>query len=304
MHAGESVSLSDGEQRKLLEFTIAKVNARAPVIAHVSDSGTGIAVARARHAQDVGAAAIVATTPYYWTPPQPMVIEHFAQIGSAVRVPFLIFYTPEEMGGTKLTTELVLKLIERLDNFAGLVDASLDWQFMVNIASNVQRVRPWFQMLSGSEYMISAGALGATSMFSSLSGIAPFLVRRLYDLCRSESGNRVGAASSRQEGRLRGAESRLARHGARLRRTAPSECSIERAGACRACRGSGRDRRAAFRAAWLVAARCRPKALRAGKRHSSPARHRASARRSPWRSPAMASTWRQRRRIPKDWPAS
>jgi len=186
MHAGESVSLSDGEQRKLLEFTIAKVNARVPVIAHVSDSGTGIALARARHAQDVGAAAIVATTPYYWTPPQPMLIEHFVQIGSAVRVPFLIFYTPEEMGGAKLSTELVLKLIERLDNFAGLVDASLDWQFMVNIASNVQRVRPWFQMLSGSEYMISAGTLGATSMFSSLSGIAPLLVRRLFDLCRGE----------------------------------------------------------------------------------------------------------------------
>jgi 4-hydroxy-tetrahydrodipicolinate synthase len=186
MHAGESVSLSDSEQRKLLEFTIAKVNARVPVIAHVSDSGTGIAVARARHAQDVGAAAIVATTPYYWTPPQPMVIEHFAQIGSAVRVPFLVLYTPEEMAGTKITTELVLKLIERLDNFAGLVDASLDWQFMVNIASNVQRVRPWFQILSGSEYMVSASALGATSMFSSLSGIAPLLVRRLFDLCRNE----------------------------------------------------------------------------------------------------------------------
>ena len=34
--------------------------------------------------------------------------------------------------------------------------------------------------------MVSAGAVGATSMFSSLSGVAPTLVRRLYDICRTE----------------------------------------------------------------------------------------------------------------------
>jgi len=95
-------------------------------------------------------------------------------------------YAPEETGGTKFGTDLVLKLIERLDNFTGVVDASHDWQFMVNIASNAQRVRPQFQVLSGSEYMVSAGALGATSMFSSLAGIAPQLARRLFDLCREE----------------------------------------------------------------------------------------------------------------------
>ena len=186
MHCGESVSLSDGEQRKLLEFTLARVKGRVPVIAHVSDSGTGIAAERARHAQDLGAAAVVATTPYYWTPPAGMVLEHFAQIGGAVRLPFFVLYTPEEMPGTRLGPELVLKLIERLPNFSGLVDASLDWQFMVNVASAAQCVRADFQILSGTEYMGSAGALGATGMFSALSGIAPALVHRLFELCRKE----------------------------------------------------------------------------------------------------------------------
>jgi 4-hydroxy-tetrahydrodipicolinate synthase len=186
MHAGESVSLSDGEQRKLVQVTIAQVKKRVPVIAHVSDSGTAIAVARARHAEDIGAAAIVATTPYYWTPPPAMVLEHFAAIGAAVRIPFLVLYTPDEMPGTRFGTDLVLKLIDRLGNFAGIVDASLDWQFMVNIACAAQRVRPEFQLLSGAEYMVSAGTLGATSMFSSLAGVAPVLVRRLFDLCRKE----------------------------------------------------------------------------------------------------------------------
>ena len=186
MHSGESVSLSDAEQRALLEIALKQVKGRVPVIAHVSDSGTGIAVARARHAEQAGAAAIVATTPYYWTPPPAMVLEHFAQIGAAVSTPFFVHYAPDEMGGTKLSTELVLKLIERLGNFAGLVDSSLDWQFMINIVSNAWRVRPDFQLLSGTEYMVSAGAVGATSLFSSLCGVAPKLTRELYDICRTE----------------------------------------------------------------------------------------------------------------------
>jgi len=186
MHTGESVSLSDAEQRKLIAFTIKAVKGRVPVIAHVSDAGTGIAADRARHAQDAGAAAVVATTPYYWTPPPGMVVEHFAQIGAAVSIPFFVFYTPGELGATKIETDQVLKLINRLDNFAGLVDASLDWQFMINILSNAWRVRPDFQLVSGTEYMVSAGAVGATSMFSSLSGVAPALVRQLYDICRTE----------------------------------------------------------------------------------------------------------------------
>ncbi len=186
MHAGESVSLSDEEQRTLMTFTVEHVRGRVPVIAHTSDSGTAIAAARARHAEASGASAIIATTPYYWTPPPAMIVEHFAQIGSAVRIPFFVFYAPDEMGGTKLTTEIVLKLIDRLANFAGLADASLDWQFMINIISNAQRIRPDFQLLSGTEYMVSAGAVGATSMFTSLAGVAPALVRRLYDICRKE----------------------------------------------------------------------------------------------------------------------
>src|ERR1700704_2536549 len=72
MHAGESVSLPDGERRMLPAHAISCVNGRRPVIAHVSETGTGIAGALARHAQEIGATAIVATTPYYWTPPPAM----------------------------------------------------------------------------------------------------------------------------------------------------------------------------------------------------------------------------------------
>jgi len=186
MHSGESVSLTDGERRELLEFAIGQVKGRVPVVAHVSDAGTAIAAARARHAEEAGAAAIVATTPYYWTPPPAMVLEHFAGIGSSVRIPFFVYNAPEEMAGTRVTADLALQLMQLLENFSGVVDVSLDWQFMVELVDRARRPRPAFQLLSGAEYMVSAAAIGARGAFTPLAAIAPRLVRRLYDQCRKD----------------------------------------------------------------------------------------------------------------------
>jgi len=186
MHAGESVSLTDVERRALLEFAIKTVAGRVPVIAHVSEAGTGIAAALARHAEAAGAAAIVATTPYYWTPPPAMLIEHFAQIGAAVKIPFYVYNSPEEMHGTRINTDLCLKLIDRLPNLAGVVDLSLDWQFMIELLTYARRPRPGFQLLAGTEHMVSAAAIGATGLIAPLAGVAPKLVRTLYDLCRKD----------------------------------------------------------------------------------------------------------------------
>jgi 4-hydroxy-tetrahydrodipicolinate synthase len=185
-HAGESVSLSDEEKRALIRFAVERAGSRAPVTAHVSDAGTGIAAALARFAQEAGAAAIVATTPYYWTPPPPMIVEHFAQIGSAVTLPFFVLNAPEDMAGSKINTALALKLVERLPNFAGVVDDSLDWQFMIELLTEVPRVRPEFTLLTGSEFLVSAAAIGARGMFSALAVIAPKLMRRLFYVSRAQ----------------------------------------------------------------------------------------------------------------------
>ena len=186
MHVGESVSLTDEEQRRLVAFAVDRMKGRIPVIAHVSDSGTAIAAARAANAGKSGAAAVVMTTPYYWAPSADMLLEHFETAGAAVSIPFYLWHAPDEMRGPKVTTDLVLKLIARLPNFAGFVDSSNDWQFQINVLSNARRVRPDFQLACGTEYMASAGANGATSLFSALAGVAPRLVRRLYEICRKE----------------------------------------------------------------------------------------------------------------------
>lgn len=187
MPEGEDLSLTDEEQRKLLEFAIGQVEGRVPVIAHVSDAGTSIAVARAVHAEKAGATAIVSHPPYFWHPRPAMVVDHLVQIGSAVRLPFFIVNPPVESAGTTLSTEMVLQVIERVPNLAGVVDASLDFVFMEEVIPNGRRLRPDFQLLAGGDFPVSAGVLGGSGVFSPLSGIAPKLVRRLYELCSEEN---------------------------------------------------------------------------------------------------------------------
>ncbi|HXF66621.1 MAG TPA: dihydrodipicolinate synthase family protein [Burkholderiales bacterium] len=196
MHEGESVSLTDAERRALLEYALERVGGRVPVIAHVSQSGTALAVCLARHAEKVGAAAIVAAVPYYWTPPAAMLVEHFVQIGSAVRLPFFVYNAPAEMGGVKVTTEIAVALAGRLEHFAGVVDASLDWQFMIDVLSSVRRIRPRWRLVPAAEFLVSAGAIGGSGAFAPLAGIAPRLVRRLYERCREERYHEARADQS------------------------------------------------------------------------------------------------------------
>ena len=186
MPQGEDMSLTDGELRNLLEFALKQVKGRVPVIAHVSDAGTSIAIERVRHAEKAGAAAIASHPPYFWHPKASVVVEHLVQIGAATRLPFFICSPPVEDVGTPLTTEITLQVLERLDNLAGVVDASMDWVFMVEAISLGRKVRPEFQLLAGTDYMVSAGVIGGSSVFSPLAGVAPRLVRELYDLCAKQ----------------------------------------------------------------------------------------------------------------------
>ncbi len=145
MPQAEDISLTDAELRELLAFAVKHVNGRVPVIAHVSDPGTMIAVERAKHAEKLGVAALASRPPYFWHPKPAMVIEHIVAIGSAVKLPFFVCTPPVEDAGTHMTAEMVLEVVERLDNVAGLVDASMRFVFMAEVASRGPELRPDFQ---------------------------------------------------------------------------------------------------------------------------------------------------------------
>lgn len=192
-HAGESVSLTVEERKKVLEFALGRAG-KVPIVANVSEAGTDIAADLARHAKKAGAQAIMACVPYYWTPPDSMLIEHFGQIAEAGELPLFLYNSPEEMAEVKIKTPVVLALIERTRHLAGLIDVSMDWQFMIEVIADGKRARPSFQLVSGTEYVVSAHATGATGVLSAVANVAPGLVRRLWDLTKAEKYKEAHAA--------------------------------------------------------------------------------------------------------------
>jgi 4-hydroxy-tetrahydrodipicolinate synthase len=194
MPAGEDMSLKDDEQGVLLEFVLKQVKGRVPVIAHVSDAGTTIAVERAKHAAKAGAAAIVSHPPYFWHPKASMVVEHLAQIGNATKLPYFLCSPPVEDVGTPLTTEITLEVIDRVPTLAGVVDATMDFVIMVETVSLGRAKRADFQLIAGADYMVPAGVIGAMGVFSPLAAVAPKLVKQVYDLCTKQQFTQARAA--------------------------------------------------------------------------------------------------------------
>jgi 4-hydroxy-tetrahydrodipicolinate synthase len=186
MHAGESVSLTVEERESLVEFAIKRVSGRVPVIINVSEAGTAIASSLALHARKADATALICSVPYYWTPPRNMLVEHFTTIGQAGGLPLFVLNSPAEFSDVEFASKSVVELLGKLSHFAGLIDMSLDWQYMIEVVTIARMARPDFQLVSGNEYMVSAGAIGATGMLSPLASISPKLVRQLYDFCRAE----------------------------------------------------------------------------------------------------------------------
>ena len=104
------LALRSAEREALLEFAIKHVKGRIPVIANVSEAGTEIAASLASHAAKAGAAAIIATVPYYWTPPQSMLVEHFIAIGKAAKIPLFLLNSPGEMNEVGIASKSVTDL--------------------------------------------------------------------------------------------------------------------------------------------------------------------------------------------------
>jgi 4-hydroxy-tetrahydrodipicolinate synthase len=156
------------------------------VIAHVSDAGTAIAVDRAKHAEKVGASALVSHPPYFWHPKPSMVVEHIVAIASAVKLPFFVCTPPVENVGTHLTADMFMQLVDRLPNLRGIVDAEMDFVFMEEIMANRKARRADYDLISGADYMVPPGAVGGKGAFSSLAAVAPKLVKQVYDLCAKE----------------------------------------------------------------------------------------------------------------------
>ncbi len=111
----EQFLISDEERRKLTEISLAHVAGRLPVIVTVSHFATQIAVERAQHAKDHGAAMLMMMAPYHGALMRgtaEQTFEQFARVGD-VGLPIMVQDAP--LSGVDLPVPLLLRMAREIE---------------------------------------------------------------------------------------------------------------------------------------------------------------------------------------------
>lgn len=182
-HKSESLNMTGAERKLGAEAVVKVVAGRVPVAIHVSSLAVHDTLDLARHAQKIGADAVVAITPYFWDPSPEAIYDFFVRFGTSVDIPILVYNSPGYLSGVELTGKLVARLIERLPNLIGVKEASFNSEKFLELSRVALAMRPNFALIAGVEYLLPSIPLGGTGSYSSAGAICPNLVLQLYESC-------------------------------------------------------------------------------------------------------------------------
>ena len=180
-HKAESLNLTIAERKLGAEIAVKTVAKRVPVSIFLGTLSEEDSLDIARHAEKIGADAVLAISPYVRRPTQEEIYDSVVRLGTATSLPILTYNSPWRNGeGVEFTADLVQRLIERLPNYVGMKDASFHSEKFVEISRVALKMRPGFSIIQGVEHLLAAYPLGACGSFSSSGAIAPNLCNRLY----------------------------------------------------------------------------------------------------------------------------
>jgi 4-hydroxy-tetrahydrodipicolinate synthase len=120
---GESPVLTDDERVSVWRAAIEAVT--IPVIAGSGTNDTAHSVEMTKAAESVGAAGILAVTPYYNRPSQAGLFGHFMAIADATELPVMLYDIPIR-SGRKIGHDTFMKLIKSKSNIVANKDAAKD----------------------------------------------------------------------------------------------------------------------------------------------------------------------------------
>ena len=176
---GESPTLSHAEHERVVEICVNHARGRVPVIAGAGSNSTAEAVAFSRHAEKVGADALLIVTPYYNKPTQEGLYRHFKAIDDAVGIPIIIYNIPGR-SVIDMSVETMARLYE-LRNIAGVKDATAN---IARVSQQRQAMGPDFIQLSGEDATaLGFMAHGGHGCISVTSNVAPRLCSEMQVAC-------------------------------------------------------------------------------------------------------------------------
>lgn len=164
---GESATLSQSEHKKVIEFTINKVNGRIPVIAGSGSNNTSTALELSKEAESLGADGLLIVTPYYNKTSQSGLIKHYLHIADRVSCPIILYNVPSRTG-VNIAPETYLELSKH-QNIVAAKEANGN---ISSLAKSISLCGKNLNFYSGNDDQIvpilSLGGIGVISVFSNV----------------------------------------------------------------------------------------------------------------------------------------
>jgi 4-hydroxy-2-oxoglutarate aldolase len=180
---GESVMLSREAADSVLAASVEVADPAKLLIAGTGAESTSETIARTRRAAELGYAAALVKTPYYYKPvyKAETYIRHYRAVADASPIPVLLYSVPQ-FTGIALETPEILTLAAH-PNIVGIKDSSGNIQRAAEIVAGA---RPDFQVLTGGAAVIyPALAVGARGAILALAAALPEKCAELFLLFES-----------------------------------------------------------------------------------------------------------------------
>lgn len=167
---GESPVVTDEERVDIWRAAAEAVT--IPIIAGSGTNDTAHSIEMTKAAKDVGAAGVLAVTPYYNRPSQAGLYAHFKAIADCTDLPVMLYDIPVR-SGRKIAHETFLKLIADCDNIVANKDAAKD---PAATALLLRDAPDYFEVYSGDSSLtlpfLAIGACGVVGVASHWTGRA------------------------------------------------------------------------------------------------------------------------------------
>jgi 4-hydroxy-tetrahydrodipicolinate synthase len=174
---GETPTLDDAEEETLIKIIVEVVKGKVPVIVGAGSNSTSTMEGYAKRARDLGADAILISTPYYNKPNDSGLIRHF-EAAAAAGLPVVIYNIPGRTGRNIPIT--LMKELMKIPGIAAVKEASGDITQIGDTIAHAKAARPDFAVISGDDGLtLPVMALGGTGVVSVVSNLYPQKVKAL-----------------------------------------------------------------------------------------------------------------------------
>lgn len=174
----EFYALDEAEKQQVIATAVEHVGTRAPVYAGTGAETTREAVRLTKMAEREGAQGVSVITPYFISPTQQEIYDHYRRIAENTKLPVILYNNPATCGGVKIDVDTVARLAE-IPNIVGIKDSSGD---LTNTNEMIRAVPDRFSVLMGRDTLIfSALMFGARGAVPATGNIAPKLLVDIYE---------------------------------------------------------------------------------------------------------------------------